>query len=1178
MSRLKKLGIRPVLGFILLAFLSPASASSADLDAIGSGSAKVNPNVLIILDISGSMSYTDTKNASNVTSSRINVAKQAIIKMINDNPDVRWGLMVFPATIGSTVYNGRIVEECKDRTPAQLTSLTAQINSLSVNGGTPVASALAEAGLYFSGQNSFFWRAANTPKTAVSQAGMEYTTPIKNECQANYIILLTDGFASVDSGIVASGGYYNTNSTSKYDFASRNDSIFLTNYLNGIRIEGNKDTNNSGFYGYITWKTHYAPPAQRDATLGLKLAEYVLPFWWTPEDNNLIRTRIASISDASLSISANSSPYINWSRTLSGNPLGLGTTNVMTLSKVNALRYASPSARPFMYGYNAADPSRPVPPLPIAYSSTTLTATTSISLNEQGYIQNSQLFQGNQWAAGYFGSDYLDDVAALLANEDLLPNMGIGTKYEKQSVKTYVVGFMFSSDLLERTAVMGGTGKEGYMQASSAEELDAAFNDIITGISQELNMMAMPSLPTASGNDNYTGNVAYLGLFKPTGDKGWLGNLKRYTLDKNHTLGENGDGNGMIKDTAKSDWSLERDGNDIEKGGAAAALKKQAEVSNFYTTTRNVYTYLEGYASTDLTTVANKFHIDNKTNLTNYGLPLGSYSNINDLIISVRQQPFGAVIHSSAQVARYGSGSSNTVVFVGTNEGFLHALDDTNGYEKWVFIMPEHLSTIHLAGKEFPVDDRWFVDGAITIKQVELAGLSEKKQLLVFGSRRGGRTYVGLDVSIEDKPYFVFEIDEEFMGSSMGQSWATPMFKSVHSGFTGYTVDSSSTCVDRQKVNAYEGKHNIVILAGGYDPRYDKMDQINILDADGGPVQGAGITAVNLSNNSYPAEETFSLLNAQASGNIMKHSILSVAAADMNNDGMVDSLYFGDQGGYMFHALLYNIINTGESCGKSYKMSLVAKDKFTPYVFFRASGNNAVDQRKIQYAPDVVREKNSEYVYFGTGDRENPTDRVVHDRFYCVKINDYARYETSLNSNGNPLGAYQLEDLVDITENLIKSNNDEIKNAVQKELDEKNGWYLDLLPAEKVVTSPIVFDEMVFFNTYTPNESNEIIDPTDVCVGGSDGGVARTYALNYLNGSGVGLDGYDDQDGRAKIIGNSIPSQVVLAIFEDGEVVVMSSVMDTPTEPDDPDDNPKLPQDNLGNINQPNMFYWRQIF
>ena len=195
---------------------------------------------------------------------------------------------------------------------------------------------------------------------------------------------------------------------------------------------------------------------------------------------------------------------------------------------------------------------------------------------------------------------------------------------------------------------------------------------------------------------------------------------------------------------------------------------------------------------------------------------------------------------------------------------------------------------------------------------------------------------------------------------------------------------------------------------------------------------------------------------------------------------------------------------------------------------------------KILYAPDAVAEKyppstHGEYIYFGTGDREDPGNTAVDNRFYAVK-NDWTATSPLTESN-----------LLDVTDDLIQLGTAEQQQAVRENLELKKGWYIRLEnQGEKVVSSPRVYAGVVYFTTYTPAIAGGPADP-DPCAASTASGVARLYALNYKNGasvtnfstsgetdtSGNSLNGLGKLD-RSLIVGTAIPSAPVIAILAGG--------------------------------------------
>lgn len=285
----------PITVFILLMFAFVGRTIASDLDIFNVVSEDVSPNVLIVLDLSGSMNTSDVRDASGKTRKRIDVAKDALVKIIQENPNVRWGLFTFPNS--GTAQSGILRSGCQSRTESELKTFISQVEKLSTGGNTPVCSALAEAGLYYAGLDSFFW------------SGTKYTSPIENECQNNYIILITDGYSNYDSGV--KGGYTSYNSDDRYNMSGKN-SIFLKPYING-KVIGNYITNHG---------------------LGAQLSSFV--------DNLTLPKTISTTNYAN----------ITWSRVESGSPslghTGLGVNRQLTSTAATSLKNSN---KPYTSGY-----------------------------------------------------------------------------------------------------------------------------------------------------------------------------------------------------------------------------------------------------------------------------------------------------------------------------------------------------------------------------------------------------------------------------------------------------------------------------------------------------------------------------------------------------------------------------------------------------------------------------------------------------------------------------------------------------------------------------------------------------------------------------------------------------------------------------------------------------------
>lgn len=716
----------------------------------------------------------------------------------------------------------------------------------------------------------------------------------------------------------------------------------------------------------------------------------------------------------------------------------------------------------------------------------------------------------------YDTSDYLDDVAKYLYDNDLNSSLGNPGNFEKQNVTTFTIGFQTDQTLLDATAANGGGA---YYVSNNISSLKEAFESIISQISAENSVFVAPVVPVSKLSSTYAGNRIYIGFFKPHESGRWVGNIKKYglggdgeLLDANHVAAT--DAFGQILDTAISYWSIDADGPNVDAGGAGEVLLNQA--------VRNIYTY-QG-AQIFLTHADNAFENSN-TEITKTELDVGTGKERQTLFDDMhgvdREWILGDFIHSKPRVVHY---SDKTVIFAGNNGGALHAFDDLDGSELWAFIPPDQLNRLKLLTDNNTTHD-YFVDGAPTIHQ----GRAQK--ILIIGERRGGSNYTALDVTDYNSPYWLYTIGPSHLGTgleTLGQSWVQPQAATIQK-------DASTT-------------EDVFLLAGGYDTNQD-LETPATTDSVGRAVFSVNAaTGVLSSLNFHP-------------GNFpdMTHSIVGLSGIDHDNDGTTSRLYAGDLGGNMF------VFKDDEDDG-THTGTLVTDGTWTARILFWASADGV--QRKIQYAPDVVKEELGETIFFGTGDRADPYETDVVNRIYAVKNNwgdDPA--DTNLTES----------DLVDMTDNLIQLGTADEQKSVQDALDESKGWFIRLENlGEKVVSTPIVFGGVVYFTTYTPNADGGAVDPNDPCAGTTAKGVGRLYALDYKTGGGVHdwsseteTDGDDNivergKKDRTQIVGYSMPSPPVIAILETGPKLYIG--IEGGVNAVDPIPVPDL-----------NIIYWRQL-
>ncbi len=848
--------------------------------------------------------------------------------------------------------------------------------------------------------------------------------------------------------------------------------------------------------------------------------------------------------------------------------------------------------------------------------------TDGMSNSDSSSVLTSTIYNTYSSYDGTAGSAYksninhsLAGVAKYMYEHDLLSGV-TGT----QNVTTYTIGFGLSStssDEAEGIALLqlaadSSHGRGAYYAATSAQTLSKALTSVISQIFTVNTSFVAPVVPVNPQNNVYSGERVYMGFFKPESGADWAGNLKKYALasyttstttyysqvvDVNGSLAtyvdENGDGyddrdglalpsgtsNGGFRATvpnvAKSFWSATADGSDVMSGGVGALLYSRSNAISCSTcsitgTPRKIYTYLG--SSTDLTNSTNLFNVSNSNiTATILGLPgsiisTSTTTDVKQLINYVhgfdvyddnsngsstdkRSWSLGDILHSKPQVISYASYSfdaaneanctkNKTIIYVGSNDGMLHAFNDCDGSEAWAFIPPDLLSTLQYLRD---TTHTYFVDNSVQsyVYDANKNGTidSGDKVILIVGLRRGGGVmnstptagfYYALDVTDPSAPKYMWKISNAATGfTDMGEAWSDAKLSKILVGssvkeamFIGGGYDNCNEDSRFGSTQMFTGTCVTVTATtdGG-------------VDSSGNPITSSGSALVSsLTSTNYKGRSVYLVELATLNSGVpdfsnsgskiwgytmtgspaLEFSMVSdMALIDSNYDGYVDRAYMGDSGGNMWR---FDLTDTSTANWKVTKI-FSANPGYTNYA---SDGSNG---RKIFYRPSVViagttvtmngKTQAMARLYFGTGDREHPLNRAVVDRFYEVL-------------DKGQLSAVTEAKLVDVTDDLLQTGTDTQVSAEYARLSEKEdstntnyyGWYIRLnsgdrttqvlcngvaCPGEKVLAQPTVYNGVVYFTTYAPTTDTSSSDP---CSTGNLG-TGYTYAVKYWSGASV---------------------------------------------------------------------------
>ncbi len=734
------------------------------------------------------------------------------------------------------------------------------------------------------------------------------------------------------------------------------------------------------------------------------------------------------------------------------------------------------------------------------------------SLNNPGFAATT----GRASCDGSGDGRCLDDVAEYLFRADLNNDAADGI----QNVITYTIGFTIDLPILERTATRGGGD---YYTANDTKSLEVALTSIVTDILKDNTTFVAPTVPVNTFNRTQTLNELFISVFQADSTPLWPGNLKKYELVGNDIVGADGvtpvvDPNtGYFKDEAQSIWSANADGADVTQGGAAGLLGAPAD--------RKVYSNLGGDVGIDLATAGNLL-LDGNAALTTTLLNLGGPGDPSrgEVIAFARgtdlddedgdgdttdsRNFMGDPLHARPATVVYGgvSGtpdSADAVVYMATNEGFLHAIDAKTGQELFAFMPRQLLPKLKTWFDNDPSPFKGYgLDGDIRARTVDQNGngiiepAAGDRVVLYFGMRRGGRNYFALEVTNRNAPRLLWAVDESDL-PGLGQTWSTPVVARVD--VQGATQNDENA---------------VLIFGGGYDPSQDNPgystdssgNGLYIVDADSGALlwragsDAAASLQLPAMSNSIPA---------------------GVRVLDLNSDDFADRMYVGDMGGQLWRFDIFNGQTAGQLVAGGVMAALGAADLANPDV---------EDNRRFYNTPDVslIRRKSDSFlsISIGSGYRAHPLDTDTEDSFYSIR--DF-----------NPFRQLNPAEYVLLEGDKVTHDDDRLENITGKagkaapSVDSgAMGWRLDMGEGEKVLAQSRTFQNNVFFTSYSPTSNAA----TNSCV--PQRGTNRLYVVSVEEGKppynldGEGSDEALTIEDRSQVLSQSGIAPDVTFLFQ----------------------------------------------
>ncbi|WP_198335736.1 PilC/PilY family type IV pilus protein [Psychrobacter celer] len=477
-------------------------------------------------------------------------------------------------------------------------------------------------------------------------------------------------------------------------------------------------------------------------------------------------------------------------------------------------------------------------------------------------------------------------------------------------------------------------------------------------------------------------------------------------------------------------------------------------------------------------------------------------------------------IDADAGMVATDESSRDDYVMFGSMEGALHIASADSGQESLAFIpktiLNKQIEALQPEGTiadapVFGVDAPWSAQGSykydFSSPNSESSGKIIADKVYVYGGlRQGGKGLYGLDLSKLDSPKMLFSINNNTDGyQALGKVWSEPV-----SG----------------KIKVGTGKNSIkdvIIFGGGYDECYEdptfklnspdnKFEDCNKKMADGNAVYIADAKTGDVIWSISGRTSGASGKHIQVPE--MKHSVVSkITTLDRDDDGMIDHLYFGDLGGQLFRVDLRN----GQAISGS-----IGINKFTRRIVKVLDGNSGslVEeglQRRFYGQPSVSFYKDNSVLFalvnIASGDRSNPISRLRNtipaqsDRLFGIIDRDIASPGLYGKDDKVSLTTKDLtsDDLVELpfNKNDTSATKSGVKAPMRPNVATKQGWFYPLMQFDgnnnvknvKAMGDGMAIGGLYYMTAYSPEMK---YDETSGCAAQIIGGSERQmYCLPY---------------------------------------------------------------------------------
>ncbi len=251
----------------------------------------------------------------------------------------------------------------------------------------------------------------------------------------------------------------------------------------------------------------------------------------------------------------------------------------------------------------------------------------------------------------------------------------------------------------------------------------------------------------------------------------------------------------------------------------------------------------------------------------------------------------GDIIHSKVY---YLADATNPTLFVGANDGMLHAINSSDGSERWAYV-PSMLLTKMNKLASYPYVHDYFVDGQLAVGNISCA--SGNCRILVGALGAGGKGLYALN--IDGASGLTATSDQQAADKILWEitptqlNYATPQNNDSSTNATAYSNLGFSYGVPQLKtINNAGSPLRVVIIGNGYNNGGDYQAYLYVINAADGKLVRAIKADSNATNTTGVA-----VSNGTATS---PNGLYNILAFDSNNDGYTDRVYAGDLNGALW--------------------------------------------------------------------------------------------------------------------------------------------------------------------------------------------------------------------------------------------------------------------------------------